>query len=300
MLRKLSVYIAIFVFLLAFAGQLLAMQDAYIPGIKIIFEVRTAQGELRSFHKPGSLPTYWAQNLPVVKGDKVTIAPIIATGGAEVKELRLRLDNNELSRSITTPLRVEVDTSKLAEGYHAVEVWVSAKAKDTKENTVTTTFLVVPPTDPLLRMLTGDNPTGPPISDQERLSCAIRALDAAIDKDVTTTSQAKVAAPTLFYVSAGPTAKEYFYTFTRDGRVTYTSPTLPLLTQIQLEPAPADTDPAAIPTQGQEPGEFILTVRVGDGAGRFGPPAWITVKIEAPEPPPTATTTPPAKPEEGK
>jgi hypothetical protein len=108
------------------------------------------------------------------------------------------------------------------------------------------------------------------------LACAIRALEPKVDKQLLTTSTAKVAGPTLFHVTAGPAAKEFFYSLSREGRVTYTSPLLPVQTSVLLRPLEGQGP-------GQEPGEVILTMRVGDGAGRFGPPAWVTVGIAAPE-----------------
>jgi len=265
----------------------------YVPGIKIALEVRTPQGDLRSFQRPGAPPTYWAQDMPVVQGDKVTITPMVATGGGELGQLKIRLDNEQLADRATPqsahrpPWRVEVDSGKLVPGYHLVEVWAAtvgaptAKGGGAEGKSVTTTFLVVPQNDPLLSVLEQAGETGPAVTDEGRLASAIRSLEPKVDEELTGASSAKIAAATLFYVSAGPAAKEFFYTLSRDGQVTYTSPRLPLITSILLEPQTAVGAPTA-EGQGQAPGVLILTVRAGDGEGRFGPPAWVTVHIEAP------------------
>ncbi|HUT75358.1 MAG TPA: hypothetical protein VM221_11075 [Armatimonadota bacterium] len=251
-----------------------AEQSSYVPGIKVLLEVRTPQGDLRTFQLPGAPPTYWQQDMPVVQGDKLTVSPMIATGGAELGQVTVRLDNEPLAATSEAPWRAEVETAKLTPGYHSVEVWAGIKPPNAGEGSTAIAFLVVPPSDPLLQ--SGQAAAGPPVSDEEKLACAIRALDPKVDKQLLTTSTAKVAGPTLFHVTAGPAAKEFFYSLSREGRVTYTSPLLPVQTSVLLTPL-EDQGP------GQEPGEVILTMRVGDGAGRFGPPAWVTVGIVAPE-----------------
>lgn len=257
--------------LVALPGQ--AARERYRPGIKIVLEVRTPTGDLRSFQRPGAPPTYWAQDLPVVQGDRVTINPMVTTGGSELAELRIRLDQKELASRAAPPWTVPVDTSGLATGYHVVEVWAATKSPGRAENSANITFLVVPQNDSLLRTLQpGGGGAGPPVTDEERLACAIRSADPKADKQINLSSTATVAGPTLFFISAAPASKEFFYTLTRDGLVTYTSPRLPILTHILLEPQKAES--------GQAPGRLILTARAGDGEGRFGPPAWITVQIE--------------------
>jgi hypothetical protein len=129
MLTKWTIALAVATGLVLAPMAARAAGDAYIPGIQITLEVRTPQGDLRSFQRPGQHPTYWAQDLPVVKGDKLTINPMITTGGAALKQVRVRLDSTQLSDRIEPPLRVDVDTAGLAEGYHMVEVWASTQAK---------------------------------------------------------------------------------------------------------------------------------------------------------------------------
>jgi len=262
--------------LLVLPGLVQAAEE-YIPGVKIALEVRTADGDLRSFQRPGSPPTYWAQNMPVVQGDQVTVTPLVATGPDELKELKIRLDHEEIAVRSEEPWRVKVDTKDMVEGYHLVEVWAVTESAHPRDNSGTATFLVVPQEDPLLKALrVGSSQVGPPLTDEERLSSEISSRDESVNQSLRGESLATVDEPTLFYVSAGPAAKEFFYTLTRDGLVTYTSPRLPILTHVLLEPVGAEG-------RGEAPGEVILTVRAGDGEGRFGPPAWVTLKIEAAE-----------------
>lgn len=253
-----------------------ADEKAYVPAIKVVFEVRSPQGDLRSFQRAGEPPTYWAQELPVVQGDELTINPMITTGGAELAELLVRLDNDELSSKAEPPWRVKVNTADVEAGYHMVEVWAATKKPNAMENSATATFLVVPETDPLLRVLGGATAeSGPPVTDEERLACTIRSRDPKADEQLTeAAAPTTVSKATLFFVSAGPAVREFFYTLTRDGRVTYVSPKLPIETHVLLEPRNEEG-------QGQEPGRLIFTMRAGDGAGRFGAPAWVTVDVKA-------------------
>lgn len=276
-LRQTFVALA-FVLVWALAGRALAASGAYRPGVTIALEVRTPQGDLRSFQQPGHAPTYWTPDLPVVKGDQLTITPLVTTGGAELAEVTIRLDESPLTVPPGPDRRVVVDTSRLAPGYHLVEVWAATKAPKRGENSAATTFLLVPGTDPLLQMLAVEGSAGPPVSDEERLAVAIRSPDEHVDEELTTSSSATIRKETQLSISAGPAVKEYFYTLSRDGAVTYTSPRLPVETLVVIAPQAGDN-------VGLVAGKVTFTVRGGDGAGRFGAPAWVTLDIVSPEAP---------------
>jgi hypothetical protein len=265
-----------------FAGAALAAPEGYKPGIEIVLEVRTPQGELRIFQRPGAQLVYWnSQDFPIVRGDKVTVTPLITTGEAELEKVRIRLDNNLLSDKAAGPWKFELNTNDLTPGYHLVEVWAQTKLKKRGENSVNQPFLIVPQNDALVQLLQ-PNPTPaailPPAGteDEARLASTIRATDPGADKTITETSNAKLLQPVSVFVSAAPAAKEFFYTLTRNNQVSYTSPRLPILTHILLSPGKGAGD-------GLAPGEVIFTVRAGDGQGHYGPPAWITLEIPAPE-----------------
>ncbi len=276
-LRQAFVALA-FLLVWALLWQGLAVAQAYCPGVTIGLEVRTPQGDLRSFQRPGQAPTYWAPGLPVVRGDQLTIVPLITTGGAELGEVAIRLDQSPLSAPAGPDCRVLVDTGRLTPGYHLVEVWAATKAPKRGENSAATTFLVVPATDPMLQMLNAEVAPGPAATDEERLAVAIRSTDEQVDKELTSDSSAAIRAETRISISAGPAVKEYFYTLSRDGMVTYTSPRLPISTLVVI-------GPQADEKVGLAPGKVTFTVRGGDGAGRFGAPAWVTLDIALSEAP---------------
>ena len=85
--------------------------------MKIVFEVRTSQGDLRSFHRLGLPPTYWDQTFPARQGDpRVQIHALVATGGAELEEVHVTLDGKQTAALTKAPWRTEVDTKNLSVG----------------------------------------------------------------------------------------------------------------------------------------------------------------------------------------
>ncbi len=252
-----------------------AGETIYVPGIKIVLEVRTAQGQLRSFQRPGERPSYWGQGFPVVQGDRVTVVPLIATGGAELGEVRLRCDETPLGNKTEAPWRLEVDTAQWTVGPHQLEVWAESQAPHGRRARATTTLVVVAPDDRAVRE------TGDPANQQESLACVLGARDAELDRALVDLASVRLDKPELFFVAAGPAATEYFYTLSRDGKELYRSPLLPLATHLLLGPARPRADVGgrapAVPVTGE--GKSMLTVRAGDGTGRFGPPAWATVQF---------------------
>lgn len=281
----------------------------YVPGVKIVQEVRTAQGTLRSYQRPGLPPTYWDQSFPALSGDRVTLDALVATGGAELGEVRFLLDSKEVVKLTRGPWRTELDTTGLVVGSHALEVRAKTAPPHAREAVVKAALVIVP----------NDARTAEPpaqdteASEQERLSAVIGCLNPDLDSTLDARAEAVLAQPELFYASAGPTAKEFFYTLSRDRKVYYTSPLLPISTLLYLEPAAPGLLSAAGPlrsgaagagappaAQAKETGaeeaaaaadEVMLTLQVGDGDGHFGPPVWASLQLQ-----PGATVPQEAKP----
>jgi hypothetical protein len=290
-----------------------AEDEAGVPRLHIALSVVTADGSPRTFRQagPGGMLIPWDTNLPVPQGDQVNVTVSASTGDPDVhlRELRIRLDStalevlpgdvNEPSTADTGAedaaasahewqAEVQVDTGHLQPGHHLLEAWAVTKRPD-RYKSVTTSFLVVPIDDPLLLLLLPPGafephpvPVPPPdirVTEDTALACTIHARDTEVEKELTATGSATVAGPVYFFVSAGPTAREFVYTLTRDGAVTYVSGRLPIVsgghTYILLRP-PSPEAP------GLEPGDVDLAVWAGNG-NVFGKPARITVHITAEE-----------------
>lgn len=285
-----------------------AEDEPGVPQVEIALSVVQTDGSPRTFQQPGPGGMWipWDTNLPVPQGDQVNITVSVDTGDPDVhlRELRIRLDSkllktipasaDEPSSADAPPTphawqaEVEVDTGELKPGHHLIEAWAVTKRSD-RFKSVTTSFLVVPIVDPLLVLLLPPGafephpvPVPPPdirVTEDPALACTIHARDAEVENELTATGSATVAGPVYFFVSAGPTAREFVYTLTRDGAVTYVSGRLPIVsggsTYILLRP-PSPEAP------GLEPGDVDLAVWAGNGSV-FGKPARITVHIKAEE-----------------
>src|SRR5574340_101395 len=160
--------IAALVGLLAGFGQA-AQARVYVPMPKVVFEVRTAQGDLRSYQRPGLAPTYWDQSFPALQGDKVTVDPLVATGGAELGSVKVSVDGNAVAELSKAPWRAVVDTAGLALGEHAIEVKAKTAAPHAREGTAQATLTVLPPDERLGKLPAAEATE----SEAERLSAVI-------------------------------------------------------------------------------------------------------------------------------
>ena len=292
-----------------------AADEAEVPRLQIDLSVVTADGSPRTFRQagPGGALIPWDTNLPVPQGDQVNVTVKASTGDPDVhlRELRIRLDSTLLAvlpRDRQEPsvaeadagaqdappsphewqLEVQLDSGHLQPGHHLLEAWAVTKRPD-RFKSVTTSFLVVPTDDPLLVLLLPPGafdphpvPIPPPdirTTEDPALACTIHAREADVEQELKATGSATVAGPVYFFVSAGPAAREFIYTLTRDGAVTYVSGRLPIVsggsTYILLRP-PSPEAP------GLAPGDVDLAVWAGNG-NVFGQPARITVHITAEE-----------------
>jgi len=271
-------------FLALGAGSALAR--VYVPGVKIVFEVRTPQGELRSYQRPGLPPTYWDQSFPARRGDRVTLDALVATGGAELAEVRFSLDGKEIAALTKGPWRTEVNTADLAVGEHPLEVKAKTATPHARETAAKGALVLVAADERTARLPAATEGE----SERERLSVVIGSLNPDLDRALDDRSAVTLAKPELFFASAGLGVKEFFYTLSREGGVFYTSPLLPVTTYVCLEPekAPAVAGAKAVvpsETLAGAPlllpaGEVVLTLQGGDGAGRFGPPVWAAVQVQ--------------------
>ncbi len=239
---------------------------SYAPGVSLVPEVLTSDGVTdRTYNTPQGL-SLWMNSLPIMQGDKIKLNVFAATGGADLKQIIVRLDNARLPGMPITaaPWNTVLDTTTLATGYHMVEVW--AQATGDKATTKTLSFFVTKQLDakylvqgsqqlqangqtteiPLEGQTTpgSDTPQAPSFLQGQptdaNAAVTITARSAASATDTTTGGAAvsdgsyTINEPTLFFIqkAAGSTATSFAYALVRDG-VTFSASATPLPTAYQ-------------------------------------------------------------------
>jgi hypothetical protein len=110
----------------------------YAPGIALTPDVRQSDGITpQTYSTPQGL-SYWTTDLPILQGDKIKLNVFVATGGGEINNIKVRLDNAKIADISGAPWDTIIDTANLASGYHFVEVW--AKGSGDKPQTTTKTW----------------------------------------------------------------------------------------------------------------------------------------------------------------
>jgi hypothetical protein len=238
-------------------------QVSYVPGISLVPEVLMPDGvNDRTYNTPQGL-SLWMNSLPIQQGDKIKLNVFAATGGADLKQIIVRLDNDKLpDMPITTaPWSTVLDTTSLTPGYHMVEVWAEASGDKPQSTTRTLTFFVTKQMDakylvqPSQEQLTNGQTTEIPIEGGPNQSAASDTpqlpsflVGQATDSSAAVTITARSAAsnsgtggalvtdgivtinePTLFLVqpALNSTATQFAYALVRDG-VTFNASTAPL------------------------------------------------------------------------
>lgn len=117
---------------------------AYKPGVSIVPEVLMPDGQtVRTYNTTNGL-SLWTNTLPVVQGDKVKINVFAATGGAELKEIIVRLDNTKIADIASAPWNTLLDSTKLGAGHHMIEVWAQSTGDHPQSTTQTLMFYIAP------------------------------------------------------------------------------------------------------------------------------------------------------------
>ena len=263
--RKISVGIFLTISLLC-AGTTLspahsADRQSYIPGISLVPEVLEADGVTdRTYNTPQG-PTLWTNGLPIQQGDKIKLNVFAATGGSELQEIKIRLDNVKIADIAAAPWHTVLNTATLQPGYHMVEVWALASGNKPQSTTRTLSFFIAHQMDAKYlvqgtqQILTNNAVTNVPLEggadtgdtapllpdflkDQPTDAAAtvmISARSAASANEAggaaVTGGAATINEPTLFAVQPAPgsTATQFAYALVRDGG-TFNASTKPLPT----------------------------------------------------------------------
>lgn len=254
----------------------------YTPAVVVIPEVRTPDGEMRAYRTAGGV-SYWHDGLPVYKGDSVKLNVFVSTGGADLAETRVRLDNKEISRRTEPPWDVTLDTGDLSTGYHYVEAWARTGGEDPRAATANLVFFVDPKpapqpdnTSPVVETIPppADAPAPVLARDQGGPAVQISADKPAAQKALDTGARVVVAAPVIFSVSGPGPDEGYVYALYRGADEIYRSKTRPVGSKVQLRP-----DAEGAP--GLLPGVVRFVVWGTDKQGRLGPPRIVEIEVPA-------------------
>ena len=274
----------------------------YVPGVTLVPDVLLADGQTERTYDTAQGSTFWKEGLPIQQGDKVKLNVFVATGGADLKEIKVRLDNAPIADITTTPWNTLIDTASLTTGSHMIEVWAQATGDPPQSSTKQLSFFVLkqlvkgiqieqtggqpvevtPTADansaPLLpAFLNGKTPdAGATVSVTSRAaSQPLGSPTTAVGADPVT-----IAEPTVFIVRtpAGSTARQYAYALVRDGQTFLTSTTAysvadaRQITAVKIQKRTDTTD-------GLRSGQINLWVWGVDGEGRPGDPQKVQLVI---------------------
>ena len=222
---------------------------AYKPGVAIVPEVLMPDGQTARTYNTTNGLSLWTNTLPVVQGDKVKINVFAATGGAELKEIIVRLDNKKIADIASAPWNTLLDSTMLGSGHHMIEVWAQSTGDHPQSTTQTLMFYVAPqlaaqyvPQQPGLTPITqvagtqqslvGSNLTTIPLPGENNADTA-PTLDYLKDKTVDSNAQVAVyARSSMTGVEAGTGGG----TMVTGATITVNEPTL-----LAVQPTPGST-----------------------------------------------------------
>jgi len=265
----------------------------YIPAITLMANVTRPDGQPRVYSTSAG-PAYWNETLPVQRGDKLTINVAVATGGADLKRVVVRLDNAKLTEISSSPWTTAIDTAKLTSGAHLIEAWAETAADKPQSATKSLSFTVldelpaayrlagaqeqmdqVPvdtanfvPTPPAFLVAAGSDPSA---------TVRLRSSDPAADRLlISHDGVLSITRPVLVWAEGQPnsTAVQFAYAIFRDG-VPVVSSTAP--GQLQNQRLKLEAKSSGRP--GLRQGPATLVVWGIDGAGKVGEPVRQQIQI---------------------
>jgi hypothetical protein len=224
--------------------EVLTSELIYTPAVVVIPEVRTPDGELRTYRTPQGV-SYWRAGLPVYKGDRVKLNVFVSTGGADLAETRVRLDNTEMDRRTAAPWHSSVDTGNLAEGYHYVEAWARTGGENPRAATAGLVFFVDPKPGTQADTASPVVQDVPPPSDMPDVklnpgtggpSVQISSEDPEIQKALDAGARVVIRGPAVFIVSGPGPSEGFVYALYRGDQQIHRSDVLKMDTRINLRP----------------------------------------------------------------
>lgn len=287
----------------------------YVPGITLVPDVLLPDGQKPRLYPnttPGSTSgtaagtTFWHEGLPIQQGDKIKLNVFVATGGADLKEIKVRLDNTQIADLTASPWNALIDTAKMDTGTHMFEVWAQATGDPPQSSTKALSFFIVkqlvggdvgeqqaggqptegtPQPDPNTPAALPPFLIGKTVDDSATVTIGTRSADVPFTgPNSTPTTPAgdavTVTGPTIFSVRTAPgsAATQYAYALVRDGNTILTSNLISLVsrtvyTDVKIEPR---TETQA----GLRSGQVVLWVWGVDADGRPGSPSKVELDIQ--------------------
>jgi hypothetical protein len=256
---------------------------SYVPTVTVVPEVYTPQGDMRTYRTARGV-SYYHAGLPIYRGDNVRLNVFVATGGANLAEAIVRLNNVEIGRRTGPPWNVNLDTGPLAQGYHYIEAFARTGGANPQSSTANMVLFVDPRqaeqattvsdiVDPLpapgdLPVLQIDQGAGGP-------AVQVTSEDATARQHLTAGTPVSVNRNIIFSVSGPGPDEGYVYALYRGGQELHRSQVLPLTHRVQIRP-----DSPGQP--GLLPGDIKFVVWGSDRAGRLGPPRVIDLHVMRP------------------
>ncbi len=283
---------------------------SYKPGISLVPEVFRPDGVTDETYTTSQGLSLWTSDRPIPRGDKMKLNVFAATGGGELREIKIRLDNVLIADVAKAPWQMTLDTAKLATGFHMIEVWAVATGNNPQSTTQTLEFKVDPAVQ-VAGIQIAQGPNGQQVENPLPGSDAT-AADTFSDAppqlpdylknqtqngDATVTVAVRSAAssertggaaitdapvtvnePTLFIVqpTPGSTATRYAYALVRDGVTVSTAPQV-LRTAYDLVRIERRTDTQA----GLRPGKVTMWIWGIDKQGDYSNPVKTYLDIPA-------------------
>jgi hypothetical protein len=261
--------------------EVLTTRLVYTPAVVVIPEVRTPDGALRTYRTAQGV-SYWHAGLPVYKGDAVKLNVFVSTGGADLAETRVRLDNTEIGRRTEAPWNVTLDTGDLAEGYHSVEAWARTGGDEPRDSTATVVLFVEPnqapqatTASPIVEAIAppDDAPAPDLAPDQGGPAVQLSADTPAAQKALETGARVVVSQPVTFSISGPGPDEGFIYALYRGKDEIYRSKLKTVGAKVALRPNTNDVP-------GLLPGFLRMVVWGSDKQGRLGPPRVIEVDVK--------------------
>ena len=283
----------------------------YIPGITIVPDVFLPDGHtLRTYKNAPQGTTYWHEGLPIQQGDKIKVNSFVATGGADLQEIRVTLDNTQIADPKSSPWSAVVDTSQLSVGTHMLQVWAQASGDPPQSADKSLSFLVdknlppeflvkgiqdiqaggqqteiTPAPDPDSAPLLPAPVAGKAIDSAAAVSVGTRvaSLPAGSATEPVGTEPVMIQEPIVFTVhpSAGSDATQYIYALVRDGQTILA----PATTYSMIQPKESTVikiQKRTDSTSGLRAGSVMLWVWGVDAEGRPGNPEKVQLQIPGP------------------